>query len=185
MDGLFCSLSLFMSPKCSGCKFRSITIFVLKPGTNPCWQRLHVQSDAKQHYLHDHWSASCPNSQQLHSRRPVHKNFSSCSCICRCCGLGQAALQIRCPTAPRSISQTRSHAPGGFHPRMVGRNGFALAGEFFLQAHFYLCAAKVFPRAVFGRFTSTMHLRLASQVTNLPPDLVSDRRMSSHMAWMS
>src|ERR1035438_8324640 len=51
-------------------------------------------------YLPDHRSASCPNSQQLHSRRPVHKNFSRYSCICRCCGLGQAAPQIRCPTAP-------------------------------------------------------------------------------------
>ena len=26
-------------------------------------------------YLHDHRSASCPNSQQLHSRRAVHKTF--------------------------------------------------------------------------------------------------------------
>jgi|GEM_PF-1946836 len=55
-------------------------------------------------YLHDHRSASCPNSQQLHSRRPVHKKFSSYSCICRCCGLGQAALQIQCPTAPVVLS---------------------------------------------------------------------------------
>ena len=32
-------------------------------------------------YRYDHRSASCPNSQQLHSRRPVHKNFSTHSCI--------------------------------------------------------------------------------------------------------
>ena len=46
-------------------------------------------------YPYNHRSASCPNSQQFHLRRTVHKNFSSCSCICRRCGLGQAALQLR------------------------------------------------------------------------------------------
>ena len=45
--------------------------------------------------LYDHRTASCPNSQQIHSRGTVHNNFSSCSCICWCCGLGQAALQMR------------------------------------------------------------------------------------------
>ncbi len=45
-------------------------------------------------YLYDHRSAGCPNSQQFHSRNTVHINFPTCSCICRCCGLGHAALLL-------------------------------------------------------------------------------------------
>jgi hypothetical protein len=58
-------------------------------------------------HLRDHRSTSCPNSQQRHSRRPVYRNFSSSSCLCRGCGLGQAALQIQCPTASFSTRISR------------------------------------------------------------------------------
>jgi len=46
-------------------------------------------------HLPNHRGASCPNSQPLVSRRTVHQNFSNCFHISRCCGLGQAALQLQ------------------------------------------------------------------------------------------
>ena len=40
------------------------------------------------------------------------------------------------------IAQAGSHAPGGFHPRMIRRNDFAFAGDFFQRHRFRAVAAR-------------------------------------------